>query len=136
MANKFAIIVAYMTYAVIKSGGKQYRVSEGDIIEVDSLGKKKDDKVVFDSVLLLASDSSVKIGKPVISGEKVEGVVLEETKGDKLHVLKYKAKVRYRRKIGFRPSITRIKITKISGKKETKAKETKAKPIKTKKESK
>jgi large subunit ribosomal protein L21 len=114
-----------MKYAIIKSGGKQYKVSEGDVIEVDSLDKKKDDKIIFDNVLLLVSDTSVKIGKPTVVGEKVEGVVLEEFKGDKLYVLKYKAKVRYRRRIGFRARLTKVRIEKIGDKKEAAVKEIK-----------
>jgi large subunit ribosomal protein L21 len=108
-----------MKYAVIKSGGKQYRVCEGDIIDVDNLNVKKDEKVIFDNVLLLVSDSATKVGKPIISGEKVEGVILDNIKGDKLYVAKYKAKVRYRKRIGFRAKMTRIRIDKIGDKKET-----------------
>jgi large subunit ribosomal protein L21 len=114
-----------MKYAVIKTGGKQYKVSEGDIIEVDNLDKKKDEKVVFDEVLLLVSDSSTKIGKPFIIGEKVEAIVVEELRGEKLYVAKYKSKVRYRKRIGFRAALTKIKIEKIGDKKESVVKEEK-----------
>lgn len=104
-----------MKYAVIKTGGKQYKVSEGDVIEVDNLSSKNG-KVTFDQVLLLATDSGVKIGKPVLKGEKVEGKVLEAVRGDKIRVAKFKAKVRYRRVTGFKAALSRVQIEKISGK--------------------
>jgi len=109
-----------MKYAVIKTGGKQYKVSEGDIVDVERLKAEKDDKIIFDSVLLLVSDDSVKIGKPFILSEKVEGKLLDNLKGDKIRVSKFKAKVRYRKSVGFRSSISRVKIEKISGTSEKK----------------
>nr|MBI5456046.1 50S ribosomal protein L21 [Candidatus Levybacteria bacterium] len=110
-----------MKYAVIKTGGKQYKVSESDVIDVERLKSEKDEKVVFNEVLLLVSDDNIKIGKPFITGEKVEGKLLENVKGDKLRVSKFKAKVRYRKTIGFRASISRVQIDKISGTKEKEA---------------
>ncbi len=101
-----------MKYAVIKTGGKQYKVSEGDVIEVDRLPKEKG-KLTFEDVLLLVSQQSIKIGKPTVSGEKVEATLVENFKGDKIRVSKYKAKVRYRRVTGFRPFLSRVKIEKI-----------------------
>lgn len=101
-----------MKYAVIKSGGKQYRVSEGDIIEVDRLSENKG-KISFDNVLLYVTDGSVKIGKPNITGEKVEASLVENFKGDKIRVSKFKAKARYRRVTGFRPFLSRVKIEKV-----------------------
>lgn len=106
-----------MKYAVIRTGGKQYRVSEGDIIEVDRLSGEANGKVIFEEVLLLSDDSGVKLGKPVLK-ENVEGKIIEQTKGDKIYVAKYKAKVRYRRRTGFRSSLTKIQIEKIGNKKE------------------
>jgi large subunit ribosomal protein L21 len=90
-----------MKYAVIKTGGKQYRVSEGDVIEVDRLPQEKGN-IAFEEVLLLVNDSNVKVGKPFISGEKVEASIVEHLKGEKLRVSKFKAKARYRRTTGFR----------------------------------
>ena len=110
-----------MKYAVIKTGGKQYKVSEGDTIEIDKLALEKDGKVVFDEVLLISEDEKVKIGKPFLS-DKVEGKILEHFKGDKLRVAKYKAKVRYRKVTGFRASLTKVKIEKIGTSKEEKPK--------------
>jgi large subunit ribosomal protein L21 len=102
-----------MKYAVIKSGGKQYKVSEGDIIEVDRLALKSEDKLVFDEVLLKVSDSGVKIGTPFLKGEKVEGKLIAEVLGEKIKVSKYKAKVRFRRTTGFRAKLTKVQIEKI-----------------------
>ncbi len=103
-----------MKYAVIKTGGKQYKISEEDVVDVERLKAQKDDKVIFDKVLLLVSDDSIKIGKPFIEGEKVEGKLLDNLKGDKIRVSKFKAKVRYRKTIGFRASISKVRIEKIS----------------------
>lgn len=101
-----------MKYAIIKTGGKQYKVAEGDIIEVDRLSEEKD-KVVFDQVLLLVTDGDVKVGKPMLSGEKVEAKILGNLKGTKIRVSKFKSKVRYRRVSGFRASLTKVQIEKI-----------------------
>jgi len=109
-----------MNYAVIKTGGKQYRVSEGDILEVDRLKEEKNGKVVFDDVLLLVRDEVVAIGKPTISGEKVEAKVLDNIRGEKIRVSKFKSKVRYRKVTGFRASLSRIQIDKIGSKGKTK----------------
>ncbi len=100
-------------YAVIKIGGKQYKVSEGDTIEVQKLNSK-DGKIEFDEVLLLASDRNVKIGNPTVSKAKVTGKILENKKGKKIRVAKFKSKVRYRRVTGFRPQISVVRIDKIS----------------------
>ena len=102
-----------MKYAVIKTGGKQYKVSEGDVIEVDRLLGEKDDKITFDEVLLVVSDASTKIGEPFIKGAKVEGKLIEQLKGDKVRVAKFKSKVRFRRVTGFRASLSKVLIEKI-----------------------
>lgn len=101
-----------MKYAVIKSGGKQYKVSEGDVIEIDRLPQEKG-KVTFGDVLLLVADGAVKLGKPTVTNEKVEAALVENFKGDKIRVSKYKSKVRYRKTIGFRASLSRVKIEKV-----------------------
>ena len=114
-----------MKYAVIKTGGKQYKVSEGDVLEVDRLKVEKDGEVSFDEVLLLVSDSGIKIGKPTVSGEKVEARVIDNIKGEKIRVSKFKSKVRYRRVTGFRASLSRVQIDKIGVSKEVKLPEKK-----------
>lgn len=103
-----------MKYAVVKTGGKQYKVSEGDFIEIDRISGK-DGKIIFEEVLLLVSDGNVKVGKPFIVGEKVEGKILENIRGEKVRVSKFKSKVRYRRTVGFRAALTKVQIEKIGG---------------------
>ena len=102
-----------MEYVVIRTGGKQYRVKQGDIIEVDKLPVEKDKVVTFDDVLLWVSDGQVKIGTPLVGDVKVKAKVLDQIKGEKIRVAKFKAKARYRRVMGFRPLLTRIQIEKI-----------------------
>lgn len=102
-----------MEYAVIKTGGKQYRVSSGDVLEIDKLPQDADSNITFEDVLLLVSDSSVKIGKPMLSSVKVKAKLLEQKKGKKIDVYKFKAKARYRRKIGFRALLSKVLIEKI-----------------------
>lgn len=109
-----------MKYAVILTGGKQHKVSEGDVLEVENLGIKKDQEVKFSEVLLVVSDSSFELGKPKVNSAQVVGKVLEEKKGKKIRVAKFKAKVRYRRAAGFRPLLTKIKIEKIESPKSDK----------------
>jgi large subunit ribosomal protein L21 len=110
-----------MKYAIIKTGGKQYKVSEGDVLEVDRLKAEKDGKVIFDEVLLLVSDEGMKVGKPFLPGGKVEAKVIDNIKGDKIRVSKFKSKVRYRKTMGFRASLSKVMIEKIGGTKEEKA---------------
>lgn len=100
-----------MNYAVIKTGGKQYKVAEGDIIEVQRLNSKNE-KIVFEDVLLLVTEKDVKIGKPTVNA-KVIGKIIENKKGQKTRVAKFKSKVRYRRVTGFRPQISVVQIEKI-----------------------
>ena len=102
-----------MEYAVIRVGGKQYKVSTGNVIEVDRQNIKVNDQVVLDDVLLFASNGNTKIGNPRVSGVKVLAKVLEQKKGKKIRVAKFKAKVRYRRVMGFRPQLTRLQIESI-----------------------
>lgn len=102
-----------MEYAVVRVGGKQYKVSTGNIIEVDRQGVKPNGQVVFDDVLLFSSNGKTKIGNPKVRNVKVKALVLEQKKGKKIRVAKFKAKVRYRRVMGFRPQLTRLEIIKI-----------------------
>ncbi|MBQ9376578.1 MAG: 50S ribosomal protein L21, partial [Schwartzia sp.] len=79
-------------YAIIKTGGKQYKVAEGDTIYVEKLEEAVDDAVTFDQVLTVVNDGSITVGKPLVSGAKVTGKVLEQGKEKKILVFKYKAK--------------------------------------------
>lgn len=99
-----------MKYAVIKYKGKQYKVSEGEEILIAKLSGK-----IEPEVLLVVDEGKVKVGKPVLKEAKIKIKVLaEEEKGEKLHIYKFKAKSRYRRKTGFRPVYSKILIEKIS----------------------
>jgi len=99
--------------AVIKTGGKQYVVQPGDKITIEKLDEKEGSEVTFPEVLLWEKDGKIEIGSPFIKGAKVEGKVLKQTKGDKLIIFKYKAKKRYKRKIGHRQKFTEVQITSI-----------------------
>ena len=99
--------------AVIKTGGKQYKVKEGDKIKVEKLEGKVGDKIEFSEVLLLGDDDKIKIGAPVLSGAKVEGKILRTEKGDKVVGIKFKAKKRYKKKFGHRQIFTEVEIVKI-----------------------
>ncbi len=102
-------------YALIETGGKQYKIQEGDILSIEKLGADQGEKINFDKVLLLSSEEGVKIGKPYVEGAAVEGEVLFHGKDKKIIVFKYKAKKNYRKKQGHRQPFTRVKITKITG---------------------
>ncbi|OGH06017.1 MAG: 50S ribosomal protein L21 [Candidatus Levybacteria bacterium RBG_16_35_11] len=106
-----------MKYAVINCSGKQYKVSEGDIINVSRVSEKPDEKISFEKVLLLVYDGKIELGRPYLLGVKVVGKVIEEFKGEKIKVSKFKAKVRVRRAMGFRPHLSKIKIEKIESSK-------------------
>ena len=97
-------------YAVIVSGGKQYRVSQGDVIYVEKLDQEIDSKVNFD-VLMLGSEDGVEIGTPTLAGAKVEGKVLAQVKGEKIMIFKYKSKKNYHRRAGHRQAYTKVEST-------------------------
>ena len=99
-------------YAIIATGGKQYRVSEDDVIYIEKIDAQVDSTVSFD-VLLMGNDGDVKIGTPVVEGVKVEGKVVGQIRGEKIVVYKYKSKKNYRRKQGHRQPYTKVEITKI-----------------------
>lgn len=100
-------------YAVIKTGGKQYSVSEGDILNVEKLAGEVGESIVFDTVLTVVNDSEVMIGKPVVEGAKVTAKVVEHGKAKKIFVFKYKAKANYRKRQGHRQPYTQVEITSI-----------------------
>lgn len=102
-----------MKYAVIQTGGKQYKVSEGDTIETERLPISVGKTHPFHEVLLLVSDEKRDVGTPFVSGVEVMATVLEHTKGEKIRVSKFKAKVRYRRVLGHRQMLSRVKIDRI-----------------------
>lgn len=100
-------------YAIIATGGKQYKVSEGDVIFVEKLGKAADEKVTFDQVLAVNNGNLV-IGTPTVAGATVSATVVEEGRAKKVIVFKYKRKIGYSKKNGHRQPYTKIKIDKIN----------------------
>src|SRR5689334_33173 len=99
-----------MKYAIIQSGGKQYRCEEGRTIEVDRLAVEAGAAHTFQEVLLVADGSDVKVGTPTLSGAQVKATVVDQIKGPKLIVFHYKAKERQRKKTGHRQKFTQLKI--------------------------
>ncbi len=100
-------------YAVIKTGGKQYQVSEGDVIQVDLVKGQPGEAVEIDDVLMLKTDTEVKIGTPVVSGAKVTATIVDHVKGKKIVVFKFKRRKDYRRKLGHRQKYTKLRIESI-----------------------
>ena len=96
--------------SIIQTGGKQYLVSTGDKIQVEKLVGVAGEEIIFSEVLFTVEGSNVNVGKPTIAGAVVTGKVLKQARGKKIHVLKYKAKSKYRRKIGARQAFTEIEI--------------------------
>ena len=101
-------------YAIIESCGKQYKVSEGDVVFFEELDTEEGKKVTFKDVVLVSDDKKVEVGAPYVKGAKVEGKVVEHGKGKKIVVYKYKAKKNYRRTQGHRQPFTKVEITKIA----------------------
>jgi large subunit ribosomal protein L21 len=99
-------------YAVVETGGKQYKVSSGETIEVEKLPLEVGQKVELDRVLLVSGEK-VRVGNPTVEGAKVMATVAGQGKGKKVIVFKYKPKERYRRKAGHRQAYTRLRIDKI-----------------------
>jgi len=101
-------------YAIIKTGAKQHRVAEGDVLSIEKLDGNKGDEVVFNEILMLSNDKEVKIGKPFVDGAKVVGQIIAQKKGPKLIVYHMKRRKGFHKKTGHRQSLTSMKITKIS----------------------
>ena len=116
-----------MKYAVIKTGGKQYKVAPGQVLQVEKLDSDGE-SVVFEEVLLVVEGDKVEVGMPTVSDVKVFASVVAEVKGEKIEVFKYKSKSRYRKHTGHRQKYTQVKIDSIGAKRETKV-TTKAKEV-------
>ncbi len=101
-------------YAVVKIGGHQYRVSEGDVLFVDKQSDETDQKLTFDHVLLINDDNNVILGQPIVEGASIEATLLDNVKSDKVIVFKKKRRKGYRVKRGHRQPMSQIEITKIS----------------------
>lgn len=101
-------------YAVIKTGGKQYRVKKGDVIDVELLKNIEDGKIVFEDVLLVKTDADVLCGSPKVEGWTVTGELVDEVRGPKVISYKYKRRKNYHRKIGHRQNYSRVRITDVA----------------------
>lgn len=101
-------------YAVIETGGKQYKVQEGDVITIEKLKASVGDKVTFDKVLLINDGEKIQVGAPIVEAAKVYGNVIESGKGKKVIIYKYKAKKDFRKKQGHRQPYTMVKIETLS----------------------
>ena len=102
-------------FAVIETGGKQYKVIEQDIIFVEKLDANEGDEIVFDSVMALSTTDGFKVGTPVVEGARVTAKVLKNGKNKKIYVFKYKPKKNEKKKIGHRQPYTKVQIVKIEG---------------------
>ena len=98
-------------YAVFKTGGKQYRASTGDVIKVEKIEAEKGATIELDQVLMVGEGEDVKIGTPFLEGGKVTAMVLDQGRGDKIKVIKFKRRKNYRRQMGHRQCFTQIEIT-------------------------
>lgn len=101
-------------FAVLKTGGRQYKVSEGDLVQVNKLDGKVGDEVSLDQVLMVGDGDDLKVGSPLVEGCTVTGVVTRQFRDKKIIVFKFKRRQKYRRKNGHRQSLTELKITRIS----------------------
>jgi len=115
-------------YAIIESCGKQYKVTEGDVIFFEKLDAEEGKKITFDNVVLVSEEGNIQVGNPYVKGVKVEGQVISHGKAKKIIVFKMKAKKNYRRKQGHRQPYTKVEITtiKTAAKKATTAKKAEA----------
>jgi large subunit ribosomal protein L21 len=101
-------------YAVIETGGKQYKVQPGEEVQVERLPAAVGETIALDRVLLVGDGDSVEIGRPTVAGARVLAEVVAQEKGPKIIVFRYKRKVRYRRKTGHRQLLTRLRIKEIA----------------------
>ena len=100
-------------FAIIKTGGKQYKVNEGDIIFIEKLDVAEGETVTFEDVIAVSTADGLKLGAPTVEGAKVTASVLKNGKGKKIYVMKYKAKKNEKKKIGHRQPYTKVQIVKI-----------------------
>ncbi len=102
-------------YAIVETGGKQYKVAEGDTITVDRLEAEEGKNFALDNVLMISTDKDTKVGTPTVKGAKVTAKVVAHTRGDKVITFKMRRRRRTRRRVGYRHSHTTLEITKIKG---------------------
>ena len=102
-------------FAVIKTGGKQYRVIPDDVIQIERISGEAGDEVFFNDVLILADDGKTAVGTPLVDGARVTGTLMEQTRGEKILIFKKKRRKSYRRRNGHRQDLSVVRITDISG---------------------
>ena len=105
----------FLVFAIIETGGKQYKVCEGDTIFIEKLNAEEDSEVVFENVLAISGNGEFKAGTPTVAGAKVTAKVIANGKGPKIYVFKYKSKKNEKKKIGHRQPYTKVNILKIEG---------------------
>jgi len=115
LEHPIEVLRSGVVYAIIRDRGTQYRVEEGQVVEVALLDADPGSQLELGEVLMVGGSDSVKVGTPLVEGAKVLAKVLDTTKGDKIIVFKYKNKKRYRRRTGHRQQYTRIAISQIVG---------------------
>jgi large subunit ribosomal protein L21 len=101
-------------YAVIKTGGKQYRVNAGDKLKIEKLDAEVGSEVIFDQVLMVGEGADIKVGTPVLAGATVKATVLNQGRGEKIHIFKMRRRKHYRKSQGHRQSFTEVQIGGIS----------------------
>ncbi|MRR08278.1 MAG: 50S ribosomal protein L21 [Deltaproteobacteria bacterium] len=101
-------------YAVIKTGGKQHRVSEGDVLKIEKLEGQKGDTIVFEEVLLVSKEDQTRVGTPIVEGAKVVGEIVNQGKGPKIIIFKKKRRKGFLKKTGHRQPLTEVRIKEIS----------------------
>ena len=102
-------------FAVIKTGGKQYRVTPDDVIRIERISGEAGDEVFFNNVLILADDGKTDVGTPLVDGARVTGTLMEQTRGEKIIIFKKKRRKSYRRRNGHRQDLSVVRITAIKG---------------------
>ena len=102
-------------YAIIETGGKQYKVENGDVIFIEKLEVEADSTITFDKVIAVGADDGIKVGAPYVDGASVEAKVIKNGKGKKLNIITYKPKNGSSRRMGHRQPYTKVEITKIVG---------------------
>ena len=102
-------------YAVIRTGGKQYRVSQGDTLRIETLDANAGDSIEFDQVLMVGEGESVNIGTPLVEGGKVTATVKAHGRGDKVEIIKFRRRKHHMKRMGHRQNFTEVEITGISG---------------------
>lgn len=104
-----------MMYAIIATGGKQYRVAEGDLLRIEKLEAEVGSEVVFDRVLMVGSGDDVRVGAPLVDGGSVTATVETHGRGDKVRIVKFRRRKHYRKQMGHRQYYTAVRITGIAG---------------------